>query len=468
MNNYNSTESILARVPNYKKKDCSKANLPDFLSLEIISKVGNTKEKTENNKVKSINKNFIEKVVICLVMLCHSSCRGVQEFVKTVFDYEISLDRISKIINGASERAEKFNKSQNLNHIKEGALDEIFSGSIPVLVGVDLRSTYTFLLSEEGGRKGIDWGIALLEKQESQNLELELAVMDQGLGMCLGVKEIYGKAKLQGDLFHIIREVYQVIIRLENKAYKGIDKVNKIEDKYIQSLLDGDGRKYGRKYSCYQQEMKQAISLYEDMNILKEWFKESLDIFAWSYEERVWTYNYVLEQMKERINCDNKIKTLVKHLEKNMEKLLCFARILQERLVKFKEESCYDLTLDNLRDLYRQLTLDEYSCRYWILEGKLLSKFGEELKNIQAQVKEIINTTFRASSIVEDINSLIRPYFFLRKCIGRSNFLQLLQFFFNTRTYKRSKFKERVGKSPLELLTGEKHQHWLQLLGCQI
>ncbi len=88
-------------------------------------------------------------------MLCHSSCRGVQEFVKTVFDYEISLDRISKIINGASERAEKFNKSQNLNHIKEGALDEIFSGSIPVLVGVDLRSTYTFLLSEEGGRNRV-------------------------------------------------------------------------------------------------------------------------------------------------------------------------------------------------------------------------------------------------------------------------------------------------------------------------
>ena len=408
MSNYNTTESTLSRVPNYINKDSSKGNLSNFLGVKIISQIGNNKEKNGNFIEGAKDKNFIEKVVICLVMLCHSSCRGVQEFVKTVFDYEISLDRISKIINEASKRAEKFNKSQSLNQIKEGALDEIFSGSIPVLVGVDLRSTYTFLLSEEGGRRGIDWSIALLEKKESQNLELELAVMDQGLGMCSGVKEIYGKAKLQGDLFHIIREVYQVIIRLENKAYKGIDKVNKIEDKYIKSLLNGDGRKYGRKYNSFQQEMKQAINLYEDMNILKEWFKESLDIFAWSYEERIWTYNYVLEQMKERINGDNKIKTLVKHLEKNMERLLCFARILQERLVKFKEESCYDLTLDNLRDLYRQLTLDEYSCRYWILEGKLLSKFGEELKNIQAQVKEIINSTFRASSIVEEINSLIR------------------------------------------------------------
>ncbi len=62
MNNYNSTESILARVPNYIKKNISKANLPDLLALEIISKVGNTKENKRKDKEKPEDKNFIEKV----------------------------------------------------------------------------------------------------------------------------------------------------------------------------------------------------------------------------------------------------------------------------------------------------------------------------------------------------------------------------------------------------------------------
>ena len=43
--------------------------------------------------------------------------------------------------------------------------------------------------------------------------------------------------------------------------------------------------------------------------------------------------------------------------------------------------------------------------------------------------------------------------------------LTLLQFFLNHRRYLRSDDPSRVGKSPAELLTGEPHAHWLELLG---
>jgi hypothetical protein len=43
--------------------------------------------------------------------------------------------------------------------------------------------------------------------------------------------------------------------------------------------------------------------------------------------------------------------------------------------------------------------------------------------------------------------------------------LALLQFFLNHRRYLRSEDPRRVGKSPTELLTGEPHRHWLELLG---
>jgi hypothetical protein len=42
-----------------------------------------------------------------------------------------------------------------------------------------------------------------------------------------------------------------------------------------------------------------------------------------------------------------------------------------------------------------------------------------------------------------------------------------LQFYLNHRRLPRSEWPERVGKSPAELLTGEEHSHWLELLGYQ-
>ena len=72
--------------------------------------------------------------------------------------------------------------------------------------------------------------------------------------------------------------------------------------------------------------------------------------------------------------------------------------------------------------------------------------------------------TIRASSLVENLNSRLRSYFFLRRHLG-SDYLALLQFFLNHRRLERSDRPERVGKTPAELLTGQSHPHWLEMLG---
>ena len=81
-----------------------------------------------------------------------------------------------------------------------------------------------------------------------------------------------------------------------------------------------------------------------------------------------------------------------------------------------------------------------------------------------AEVQELSDRVVRASSLVENLNSRLRSYFFLRRQLGK-DYLTLLQFFLNHRRYLRSEDPSRVGKSPAELLTGEPHAHWLELLG---
>ena len=68
--------------------------------------------------------------------------------------------------------------------------------------------------------------------------------------------------------------------------------------------------------------------------------------------------------------------------------------------------------------------------------------------------------------MVENLNSRLRNYFFLRRNLGES-YLGTLRFFLNHRCFLRSEVPERVGKSPTQLLTGEEHPHWLELLGFQ-
>ena len=77
---------------------------------------------------------------------------------------------------------------------------------------------------------------------------------------------------------------------------------------------------------------------------------------------------------------------------------------------------------------------------------------------------ELASETVRASSLVENLNSRLRSYFFLRRHLGQ-DYLALLQFFLNHRRLARSDRHERAGKTPAELLTGQSHRHWLELLG---
>ena len=68
--------------------------------------------------------------------------------------------------------------------------------------------------------------------------------------------------------------------------------------------------------------------------------------------------------------------------------------------------------------------------------------------------------------MVENLNSRLRNYFFLRRELG-NGYLDLLRFFLNHRRFHRSRRPQRIGHSPAELLNGRNLPHWLELLGFQ-
>ena len=87
-----------------------------------------------------VTKAWLRQLVLALVLICHSSYRGVVELLRDLFDYRISLGTVHNIVHSPVAQARRINEQYDLSTILIGLLDEIFQARDPVLVGVDAQS----------------------------------------------------------------------------------------------------------------------------------------------------------------------------------------------------------------------------------------------------------------------------------------------------------------------------------------
>jgi hypothetical protein len=151
-------------------------------------------------------------------------------------------------------------------------------------------------------------------------------------------------------------------------------------------------------------------------------------------------------------------------LENQGADLLAFAEQLDEDLAAVAEQ--WQVSEATVRQVLQTQQMSERDSRRWQREAGHRQELGARYYGLSEAVQELAAQVVRASSLVENLNSRLRSYFFLRRQLGPS-YLELLRFFLNHRRFQRSKHREREGKSPAELLSGRKHGHWLEMLGYQ-
>lgn len=142
--------------------------------------------------------------------------------------------------------------------------------------------------------------------------------------------------------------------------------------------------------------------------------------------------------------------------------MLAFAAQLDRDFAELAAQ--FAVPVDWVRQLFAVQTLPEESAKRWHRDAPLRRMLGDRYFPLSQALEQLRQRTVRASSLVENLNSRLRSYFFLRRHLG-NDYLTLLQFFLNHRRFARSEHPERCGKSPTELLTGQHHPHWLELLG---
>jgi hypothetical protein len=260
-------------------------------------------------------------------------------------------------------------------------------------------------------------------------------------------------------------ELGPLVRYLENRAYEAINARTKLERKQAAERRQGRREQdLAQKLRYARQAEAKAIALAEDVAVLARWLRE--DILSVAGPEsaiRRALYEFVVAELRAREPaCPHRIKPVRQFLENQREHLLAFAVELDRDLVALARQ--WRIASATAREVLEMQALSVYDPRRWRGEASLRETLRGRYHGVCADVEELSARVVRASSLVENLNSRLRNSFFLRRYLGE-DYLVLLQFFLNHRRYLRSEHPHRVGKSPTELLTGEPHRHWLELLG---
>jgi hypothetical protein len=411
-----------------------------------------------------VTKHWIEQLVLGLVLSCHSSYRGVVELLGDLFDYPIALGTVHNIVTSAIPQARRLNQQYDLSTIDIGAHDEIFQADVPVLVGVDTASTFCYLLSLEEHRDAETWGIRLLELVD-RGFAPQATVGDGGTGLRAGQKLALPGVPCWGDHFHLIRDLKDLARSLERRAYEAIDAYDQLMRKAAQHKRQGrDLRTLGQRPNRTRAACDAAIGLADDVALLVDWLcRDVLAVAGPSVGARVALYDFVVAELKARVPlCPHRLQPICGMLQNQRDDFLAFAQALDEGLDVLAEE--FQVAPEMLRRVLMVLSRNDCDRRRWTEERPLRSALHGRFFEVCEAVAGLMNQTVRASSVVENLNSRLRSYFFLRRQLG-ADYLSLLQFFLNHRPLLRSDCPQRVGRSPAEVLTGQTHLHWLSLLG---
>jgi hypothetical protein len=411
----------------------------------------------------TFTKARLRQVIVALPLICHSSYRGVIEFVRDLLGVSISVGTVHNLLQSAARQAGVINENQDLSGIRVGLHDEIFQGPMPVLAGVDAASTYCYLLAAAEHRDADTWGVHLLDAS-GQGLKPDYTIADAGQGLRAGQKAAWGETPCHGDVFHIQHQYEGLANALSRLAKGARSRRRRLEDRTNRAGQHGQDNELAIQLDLARQIESRASCLARDIRTLTQWLSHDVLALAGpALATRQMLFDFIVEELMCREPEDvRRIRPVRVALQNQRDGLLAFAGVLDKKLITIARAHLISETI--VREACVLHRLSSTSPTYWPGWNRLRAKMGHGFHVLFDAVGQALTQTPRSSSLVENLNSRLRNYFTLRRHLGES-YLSLLQFFLNHRRFMRSRRAERNGKSPCELMTGQGHPHWLTLLG---
>jgi hypothetical protein len=350
--------------------------------------------------------------------------------------------------------------------------DEIFAIRAPILVTLDAQSTTILKIELASDRSAKTWEnhFQVLGAHRFHSVGM---ASDRGVGLKAGYQAACQDGFWVCDQFHEFQDLYNHCHQLERRAYGAITGEHEAAERFANAKSEANLQKRLEQYERARQSCEHAIERYDQLDVLLSMLSETLHLCSNSGRlrtvEGVRSDLTLILSLIEEIS-DEKLPKLLKPIRSHIDDIL-----VPFRQVEQIHSELLDLLPEPLVDAFALAWHHDHLCyqshgkkkhshrresQYWLnfCEGLLDEQFDE----MRVLAFEKLDSVIKASSLVEMINSLIRPY--LNSCKGQitQETLNLIMFYHNHRRYKGGR---RQGKAPIELLTGKSLQgHWVDLL----
>lgn len=399
---------------------------------------------------------FLEMAAIVLSVVCQASLEDVSLAIHMLFNKYVCPSKISNIRAKYGLIAKAFNESVRLDRIWAACSDEIFFGRTPVLATICPHTTYVLDISIEKDRSGETWK-RFMENLKSQGLNLVLSISDAGSGLRKGISDAFLDCFIQSDLFHNLKELSTPLYMLERTTYAYIG-----EYYYQMKVLGGPGARRSTVIKVLEMErdMDGKLEQVDNLFILYEWIRELLGFTHYSRYDTEVLITWCLDEMNVIAGDNKRIKESIKVFRGRLDESLKYLDYLFQSMESLA--TAMKIDAEAFRLLYILDSLPRDSAEHTMMSRHISKKLGNRRDVAEKVLAELISITVRSSSIVENLNSRLRTAFNDMRGMNEL-FLELLQLFINTKTYRRSNVPERVGKSPLELYNGD-NRRFLEIL----
>jgi len=426
-------------------------------------------------KERGISKKELISRMLLLRMVGGSSISAISSIMKYEGLEYSSIGTVSQSLSAVGALLPKVQTIQVEEKIEITAVaDEIFIGNQPILITVEPKSSVILNIELAKDRTKKSWDKHIEKIESTGEIEIIRMITDEGIGLRSSINE---RGTLwQPDTYHAIaHRLGKWVNILEKRAYKriAIEYERKRVLKSAKSKKVINQRRY--KYTKACQKSNEGIELYENFLYLYTHIIKELRPFKSNGELRN------RDKAKENIEVALELIKSLEHEHINKQ-TVSIEKILPKLLNYFDEakraiERCKKLGMDNetittltlawqwnkalikSKKEQRRKNAKEQSLFYLEYAQDIL---GDGYEKIQNQLFSELDNVIQASSMVENINSILRPYLDHSKNQITQEFLNLFAFYHNHRRFKAGK---RKGKTPMEILTKEiQNKGWIELL----
>ncbi len=357
------------------------------------------------------------------------------------------------------------------------ASDEVYAKSIPLLITVDPISSVILRIERANQRTEEVWSHHF-QSIEGNGFHARLFTSDAGTGLCAAHKAVLGTIPWQLDTFHGIAHCLgDWVRRLEKSAYSALQISEEREEKLASAKSERVIDKRLTLCLAADCSSEQAIELYDNFYYLYTVLIHELNLFNSKGELRQraqaeGNMEAALELMASlNYKAINKTLTSVKKALPDLLTYFDEAPVVVKRCQKLSKNKealqalylawQWNKVIIKSKESVRKNKAKEQQ-RFYLELAELFIEDKKQYTELKDGVYAELDTIIQASSMVECINSILRPYLNNSKNQVTQEFLNTFMFYHNHRRYHAGK---RKGKTPMEILTGKKQKEdWITLL----